>query len=249
MAFMALFGWVFLLMVPVVLIFVALETAVVWVMTHTVLVNGIAAVLLVLNLLLLLFLLRKREKRRREGVKKYRTLLLLAALWEGWVVLLCGLYLVIQPLQYISLEELPVDVGRDYEYSRELLHGTWTVTACQGRTPDCTLTEAEIDQFIGWQITYGADRFASPDGEYSLEPAYAYQRDIVGKDDFVSQYGIELEELGIYNRRNLDFVHLFLPEEVFWDTPLGKEFFIWNRDTLLIVRDGVFLRAERDAGA
>lgn len=246
MAFMALFGWIFLPLIPIALMLVALESVVVWVMTHIALVNVITAVLLGLNLLILIVLLRVRAKRKREGVKKYRWLLLLAALWEGWVALLCGLYLVVQPLQYIPLEKLPVDIGRDYTYSRELLHGTWTITACQGKTPDCTLSQEEINRFIGLQVTYSADRFVSPDGEYALEPSYAYQHDIVGKDDFSSRYGIELEELEVYNRRKLDFVYLFLPEETFWDTPLGKEVYIWNKNTLLIYRDGVFFRAERN---
>lgn len=246
MAFMALFGWIFLPLIPIALMLVALESVVVWVMTHIVLVNVIAAVLLMLNLAILVLVLWIRARRKRAGVKKFRTLLLLAALWEGWVVLLCGLYLVIQPLQYISLEKLPVDIGRDYTYSRELLHGTWTIIACQGKTPDCALTQEEIDQRIGWQVTYSADRFVSPDGEYPLEPSYAYQRDIIGKDKFFSRHGIELEELEVYNRKNLDYVHLFLPEETFWDTLLGKELYIWNQNTILIYQDGVFFRAERD---
>ena len=246
MAFMALFGWILLPLIPIALMLVALEAVVVWVMTHIFLINIIAAVLLVLNLLILIFLLRTKARRKREGVKKYRWLLPIAALWEGWVVLLCGLYLVIQPLRYIPLEKLPVDIGRDYTYSQELFYGTWTVTACQGKTPDCALTQEEIDRCVGWQITYSADRFASPGGEYPLEPSYAYQRDVVGKDDVSSRYGIELEELGIYNRRKLDYVHLFLPEETFWDTPLGKEYYIWNQNTILIYRGGVFFRAERE---
>lgn len=246
MAFMALFGWIFFPLIPIALMLVALEAVVVWVMTHIFLVNVIAAVLLVLNLAILVLVLRVRAGRKREGVKKFRTLLLLATLWEGWVTLLCGLYLVIQPLQYIPLEKLPVDIGRDYTYSQELFYGTWTVTACQGKAPDCVLTQEEIDQCIGWQITYSADRFASPDGEYTLEPSYAYQREIVGEDKFSSRYGIELEELGVYNRRKLDYAHLFLPEETFWDTPLGKEYYIWNQNTILIYRGGVFFRAERE---
>lgn len=246
MAFMALFGWIFLPLIPIALMLVALEAVVVWVMTHIFLVNVIAAVLLVLNLAILVLVLRVWAGRKREGVKKFRALLLLATLWEGWVTLLCGLYLVIQPLQYIPLEKLPVDIGRDYTYSQELFYGTWTVTACQGKAPDCVLTQEEIDQCIGWQITYSADRFASPDGEYTLEPSYAYQREIVGEDKFSSRYGIELEELGVYNRRKLDYAHLFLPEETFWDTPLGKEYYIWNQNTILIYRDGVFFRAERE---
>ncbi len=119
MAFMALFGWIFLLLIPIACILMALETAAAWVVAHLFLVNILVGVLLVLNLLVLAVLLKLRAGWKRAGklawsyVDSFRgwkhlwlilvkTLLTLGPLWEGFVVLCCVLYLIFQPLKFLA---------------------------------------------------------------------------------------------------------------------------------------------------
>lgn len=241
MAFMALFGWIFLPLIPIALMLVALESVVVWVMTHIALVNVIAAVLLVLNLLILMVLLRVWARRKQKGVKKYRVLLLLAALWEGWVVLLCGLYLALQPLRF-----LPAGFGEPFSLENNC-YGVWTITACQGTTPGSTQTQEEIDRFLGGALAYQENRFYSTEWAYSLSGEDAYQTSMVREESFPLLYSMSLENLGV-DAKSLRHVEVTLPKEMEGDNPLGLDFYVLDKNTLLVYRKGVFFRAERADG-
>ncbi|MEY8401734.1 hypothetical protein AALA54_00130 [Oscillospiraceae bacterium 44-34] len=119
MAFVALFGWIFLLLIPIVYIATALETVLTWVVAHLFFVNIIVGVLLALNLLVLAVLLALRSGWKRAGklawpyIDSFRgwkhlglvlvkLLLTLGVVWEGLVVLCCVLYLVFQPLRFLA---------------------------------------------------------------------------------------------------------------------------------------------------
>ena len=68
MAFMALFGWIFLLMIPAFYIGMALEAVLTWAAAHVLLLNVILVLLLVPNLLILWILLKIRAKDRKSVV-------------------------------------------------------------------------------------------------------------------------------------------------------------------------------------
>ncbi len=241
MAFMALFGWIFLPLIPIALMLVALESVVVWVTTHIALVNVIAAVLLLLNLLILIILLRVRARRKREGVKKFRWLLLLAALWEGWVVLLCALYLVVQPLRFIPEHFLQQPGVED-------CFGEWTIVSYhEGYT---SRRKEEIVLYIGTRITYEKEQFIVGSHVYPLKykKDYAitstYQYDVIWKEEnptLFSQLGVETRKMGQ--------VRAYLQEDDGGRPVLGQCFYILDWDTLMIYYNGVYYRAERDVEA
>lgn len=237
MAFMALFGWIFIPIILLGLLVQAIAAPFVWAIAHPGAVNIIAAGVLIFNLLLLFLLLRTRKRRKRAG-EKPGFVLLLAALWEAWVVFLCGLYLVVQPLRY-----LPPGFGEPFSLENNC-YGTWTVTEVQGTTPGCTQSQEEIDAFLGEQIAYSADRFVSSDWAYPLEDEDGYQTDIVRRDSFPPLYSMKLESLGI-DKRSLRYIEILLPEWAEHDHPLGRELFVLDKNTLLLYRRGVFFRAER----
>lgn len=114
MAFMALFGWIFFLLIPIALVFMALEAALTWAAAHIVLVNGIFAGLLVGNLLLLGALLKVRARWKREGRLKRsparegwkealgRLLLFFGPIWEFCAVLFFLACLIFQPVSCLA---------------------------------------------------------------------------------------------------------------------------------------------------
>lgn len=119
MAFMALFGWIFLLLIPLAYVIVALETVLAWVVAHLFLVNMIVGALLAVNVLILAVLLALRSRWKKAGKLAWsyidsvrgwkhlelilvKLLLTLGPVWEGLVVLCCILYLIFQPLRFLA---------------------------------------------------------------------------------------------------------------------------------------------------
>ena len=233
MAFMALFGWIF---IPIIILYYILRlfmTPLVWAVEHQTAVSVMAAGLLALNLLILVLLLRARKRRkqaRRAGqTRKGTVVLTLAALWEVWVMICCAAYLIVQPLQYI-----PDGFGESFNLENNY-YGVWAVVGVQARTPGCTQSQEEIDAFLGAQVAYDGDRFVSADWAYPLESEDAYQTKVVWKESFPPLYSMTLEDLGI-QQRNLRRVQITLPEGTEGDSPLGREFFLLDTDTLLLYR-------------
>lgn len=237
MAFMALFGWIFIPIILLYLIVQAVTAPLRWAAANPGFVNAAAAGLLAVNLLVLVLLLRGRARRKRAGKPK-GLVSLLAALWEGWVVFLCALFLLVQPLRFI-----PEDFGQPFSLENKC-YGTWTVVSCQGAAPGCTQSQEEIDASLGQQIAYSEDRFVSTSWAYPLGGPDDYRRDVVRRESFPSLYGMKLEALGA-DKKNLDHIAVTLPEGMEEDLPLGQDFYILDKNTLLIYRRGVFFRAER----
>lgn len=118
MAFIALFFPLFLAILLIAQVSMMVESALAWAVQNAHLINLAVAVLLAVNLACLLILLKVRGRWKREGrlEQSYwnqfsgwrrfwrsamKWLLPLGALWEGWVVFWCAVYLVVQPLQYL----------------------------------------------------------------------------------------------------------------------------------------------------
>lgn len=118
MAFMALFGWIF---IPILLLYglhCLVDTALEVLIRYSFWINVGVGVLLVVNLLLLILFIGTWTHWKRSGrmEKEYcgsftgwqrlwrdsmRYLLPLGAVWEVLMILLCLLYLVVQPLKYL----------------------------------------------------------------------------------------------------------------------------------------------------
>ena len=226
-----------ILLLPAILLYGLIVVSLGWAASHMTLVNTLVGILLALNLLFWGLLLRGRSRRRKNGQRK-GLLSLFAVLWEGCVIALCTAFLIFQPLRY-----LPAGFGELFSLENNC-YGVWTVTGCQGITPGCTQTQAEIDTFLGTQVAYSEECFTSTDWTYSLESSKCYQRDFVRQESFPPLYSMTTEALGI-GQRNMHHVEITLSEWEMDDHPLGREFYVLDKNTLLLYRKGVFFRAER----
>lgn len=237
MAFMALFGWIF---IPILLLYFLLSliaAPIVWAAAHPVIMNVTAACILVFNVLLLLYLARWRRRRKRAGAPVGRASFL-AVLWEGWVVLCCIAYLAVQPLRF-----LPDHMGELFSTEKNW-YGSWTVTGVQAKTPGCTQTQEETGAFIGTSVIYEEEQFCSGGERWGLV-YMEYKRVMAWKGDFPKEYGMELADLGAGDRLGLWCVTLNPSERTAQANPLGLKLYVLDDDTVLLYRKGVFFLAER----
>ena len=116
MAFMALFGWIFLLMIPAFYIGMALEAVLAWAAAHVLLVNVMLVLLLAPNVLILWVLLKIRAKWKREGKLKAsyarrdptlrgflgRFTLFCGLAWEFFVIIAFLALLIFQPIPRLA---------------------------------------------------------------------------------------------------------------------------------------------------
>ena len=240
MAFMALFGWIFIPIIILFLIRSAFVTAVNWAVAHAFLINIAVVVVVAVNLLILAVLLRVRGKWKREG-RRGRWILTLAAVWEILVVLFWGGYLAVQPLQYI-----PEGFGEILTIENTCFD-EWEITGCQGALPGYTCTQETLEQYLGTRIQYREDGFTSGGQSYALDGNTPYEETVVWREYSVvipkSMLRVSFEELDI-SRRNLrrGVVNF---KEAPGDYPVGWLFYVLDRDTLMVYDDCFFFRAER----
>ena len=234
MAFMALFGWVFLPIILIGLFVWTIQNALLWALAHTFLIDLAVGGLLILNLLLLISLLRRR--RQNQNV-----LLLLAAVWEGGVVVLCALYLVIQPLRF-----LPEDFGVPFDVEN-VCFDEWEIVSCRGALPGYACSQEKTDQYRGLRITYTEDRLISDGQTYELDAETPYDECDVWRDQRVSIPGSGLstsfEELDITEKRLRRAAVNF--RQAPGVRPMGWLFYLLDRDTLILYYDCMFFQAER----
>lgn len=259
MAFMALFGWVFIPIIILYFILQAVTAPLRWAAANPAVLNAVTAGLLVLNLLLFCLFLCLRKRRRRKN--QTGIWFLLAALWEAWVVLLCALFLVFQPLQYI-----PADVGRfpaveeNKEPSGEAAGehsgepdpdappywGTWTVADCLGTAGEDPPDPELVEKTLGAELNYWADRVLFLRTDFGGGSAISgYKESAITAEEFADIYGTSLEALGI---EPYAYLHVALEEirstEPFF-ADLGGRFLLLDEETLLLCSKGAFFRAER----
>ena len=106
-------------MIVVCLILMTLQQGLEFLLAYSAAINTAVAVLLAVNLLCMAGLIALWVRQRRAGqlapayirqqdlwrrlrLQAVRWLALPAAVWEGLMVLLCALYLILQPLQYLA---------------------------------------------------------------------------------------------------------------------------------------------------
>lgn len=237
MAFMALFGWIF---IPIILFYFLLQmilSPLAWAAEHSAIVNAAAVCILAFNVVLLALLVRWRRRRKRAG-QSLGICSLLAILWEVWVIFWCGVYLAVQPLRF-----LPTDFGKPYAYATEDSFGTWEVTGVQAKTPGCTQTQEEINALMGLRITYEEDAFQSGDQAWHLK-YMEYKSTLVRDNSFPMLYSMQMESLGI-DKNRMWRTELNATQSAQDANPLGLEFYVVDNDTILLYRKGVFFRAER----
>ena len=240
MAFMALFGWIFIPIILLALVIQAVTAPLFWAMEHPGIVNAGAAGVLAVNLLFVLLLFRTWKRRRRNG-EKAGWLLLLAILWEGWVVFLCALYLIVQPLRFI-----PEDFNVPFNVEH-VCYDEWELVSCQGVAGGYNRTQEEIDQYLGTRITYAEDRFISNGQIYTLRYPIYYDELTIWREGGINIPGSvvtsSFEGLGLEDRKlRRVFVNFQKEPE---ERPIGWLFYMQDRNTLLVYYDCIFFRAER----
>ena len=239
-AFMALFGWIFIPVILLALVVQAVTAPLLWAAAHPGTVNAITAGLLAGNLLLLFWLLRVRVRRKRSG-KKGGWLLFFAALWEAWVAFLCVLFLAVQPLRF-----LPENFGTPLT-EETVCFGEWGLVSCQGIPSGYTRTQEEISQYLGTRLTYAKDRFTSNGKTYPLDPESSYDERVIWREESLNIPGsvvsTSFERLGIKSRKLRRGLVNFQedPEK----RPIGWLFYILDQDTLMVYYDCIFFQAKR----
>ncbi len=244
MAFMALFGWI---LIPVLLLYalvVAVTAPIRWAAANPGAAYAIAAGALALNLGIFL-VLRRVRKRRRSGGRKGGWVLLLASLWEAWVVLLCALFLIVRPLRFI-----PEDFGTPLNV-QSVCFDEWEVVSCQGVPQGYTCTQEEIDRWIGARVAYGEDLFTAGSGEVFGLPPVGYRQGTHRREEGIhisgSTVSTSFEGIGLDCQRIrwARVNYLNPPSEV----QFGDTFYILDRDTLMIYFDCAFYLARRAEAA
>ena len=240
MAFMALFGWIFIPIILLALVLQAVAAPLFWAMDHPGIVNAVAAGVLAVNLLFVFLLFRTWKRRRRNG-EKAGWLLLPAILWEGWVVFLCALYLVVQPLRFI-----PGDFGVPFNVEH-VCYDEWELVSCQGVVGGYNRTQEEIDRYLGTRITYAEDRFISNGETYYLRYPICYDERTIWREAGIyipgSVVTSSFEGLGLEDKKLRRVMVNFNKEPE--ERPIGWLFYMQDRNTLLVYYDCIFFRAER----
>lgn len=238
---MALFGWIFLPIILLGLVVYTVENVLLWATAHAVWINLAVGGLLALNLLVLILLIRTQRRRRQEGIKKHHGFLLAAAVWEGWVLLLCSLYLVVQPLRFVP-EDLGVPIDVEHVCFDE-----WEIVSCRGALPGYACSQEKMEQYRGMRITYAGDCLISDGRTYELDAVTPYEESVIWRNGRVSIPGSNLstsfEELDITEKNVRRGAANF--REAPGVRPLGWLFYILDRDTLIIYYDCIFFQAER----
>ena len=114
-------------------------------------------------------------------------------------------------------------------------YGTWKITGCAGTTPVYALSEDEIAAYTGTTVSYTENGYGWNGGETWI-PGYSIAQKT--QDSFREEFGVALPELGVQAEKIVEVTAE--SREVF-----GNSFFVVDKDTLLILWDGVFFAAER----
>ena len=240
MAFMALFGWIFIPIILLALVLQAVTAPLFWALEHPGVINAIAAGLLAVNLLFVIPLLRAWKHRQRNR-KMDSWLLLVAIFWEGWVVFLCALYLIVQPLRFI-----PEDFGVPFNVEH-VCYDEWELVSCQGVVRGYNRTQEEIDQYLGTRITYAEDKFISNGQTYTLRYPIYYDERTIWREAGIyipgSVVTSSFEGLGLDDKKLRRVIVNFNKEPE--ERPIGWLFYMQDRNTLLVYYDCIFFRAER----
>lgn len=211
-------------------------------------------VLLAVNVLFLVLLMTVRSRlarkgrmsrayvRSRHGFARFkaaavRNVLIFAIVWEFMLVLLFAFGLVVQPFQNAA----PASTASRHP----VFDGSWRVTACVAVTPDCTLSQEEIDACVGTVITYDTSLFEKDGAKYRdykgltvsgvYCPMEKYHYTSLTADEFQAQFQFPAADLGY---KSYVMSHATLTGEA--EAQLGQEIVGW-----WLYWQGAFFQAEQ----
>lgn len=145
-----------------------------------------------------------------------------------------------------GVPEGPASAGQEQEPSQEIVpsyFGQWVVTSWAGSTPDCAMTQAEINDCIRLAVECEAGCFTAEGETCEFLPGTAYVEGILTAEEFQTACGLSLEELEV-DAAMLLHVTVDIQGEAGQARLLGRDFFVIG-ERLLIYCDGAFFWAER----
>lgn len=117
-------------------------------------------------------------------------------------------------------------------------YGDWKVTKRAGESKIYALSEEEISSFIGTTFTYGDGVYKNGSDEIEIT---SYEEGLETADQFYSDFSIQLTDIGI-EKDSVPTVSLEAKSNFF-----GANIYVKDKDTLVILYEGVFFEAVRDA--
>ncbi len=240
MAFMALFGWIFIPIILVGLLCLAFVNAVSWAVAHAALIYAVVGVVLAVNVLIFFVLLRLRAKWKREN-HKGRWFVLLGCFWQFLVIFFWGAFLLIRPLQYI-----PPHFGEVLTV-KNVFFDEWEIVGCQGTLPGYSCSQETLEQYVGLKIRYAENSFTSNGQTFALSQNEPYLESVRWRESSISLPNSSLvasfDDLGI-ERKNVRSGRANFMEPP-GEPPVGWFFLILDYDTLAVYHNCLFFQAKR----
>ena len=116
-------------------------------------------------------------------------------------------------------------------------YGDWLITGCLGTSAVYALSQEEIDDYVGTQITYENDQYSYNGNSISIN---GYEEQMETTETFAVDFGVPYSELGI-NEGEILSVSAMTEGNFF-----GGYFYVIDENTLMIYYEGVFFKGVRE---
>lgn len=137
------------------------------------------------------------------------------------------------------LSQLPGEAFRE-QLSKEVFPmGDWQITSLAGTARVYGASGSEIEKMIGTRLKYGKD-FYKNETSFVTHDKIFYSREEQTPEEFEALWKVPWTDLGV----NADKVYCFEVEGK-KEKSLGDFFYMTDAETVLIVYEGVFFKAER----
>lgn len=128
--------------------------------------------------------------------------------------------------------------GSESSNDSKPFYGDWKVTKRVGESKIYALSEEEISSFIGTLFTYGDGVYKNGSDEIEIT---SYEEGIETADQFYSDFSVQLADIGI-KKDSVPTVSLEAKSNFF-----GANIYVKDKDTLIILYEGVFFEVVRDS--
>lgn len=162
--------------------------------------------------------------------------LMTAVIAAGLICTACGNTNGIKDTREASSDSAQVTQPEESQKDSKPFYGDWKVTKRAGESKIYALSEEEISSFIGTTFTYGDKEYKNGSDEIKIT---SYEEGLETADQFYSDFSIELADIGI-EEDSVPTVSLDAESNFF-----GANIFVKDKDTLIVLYEGVFFEAVR----